>query len=530
MGGEKQVGRVAYKSEGVNEEDFASGLHMSVGVVHLPHLLHNKGVLEETSTAAMAKSLLAFRDDGREGEADSNEEVRNKVAASLKAELLAVVKADAYGHGAVRVSSFLSTSGVTDFAVAQVKEGIELRREKAVRVTDSILVFAPPVPSSLPLYHTYSLSAAVSSLFHAKAIVEAAERDHLLLRCHVCFDGGMGRVGARSISEIVAIVQELKSSENERKKRGGQDGEGWGVVMEGVFSHYPSADDPSCPQTHEQWRRNRRVLEEIEKVYSFPLLHFSNSAGSLLLSPLPFPTSTSFLSSFLPSAGTQQRRVLIRSGISLYGTLGSEEVAVNFPLLPCMQLFSTVTFVKVVNKGTKVSYGGTWVAKRRTGIATIAIGYADGYRRMLSYSSPSADSGGEDEGDNDDERRQRWKRGGRAYVGINGHSYAVVGRVCMDAIMVEIPLPADSSVSGGAEGSAADGAVEAERWEEDAAGEGVYTCGEIGGVKVGDRVALFSHDPADACPTLFDFAQLCQTITYEVTCALTNRVERVYRG
>lgn len=304
---------------------------------------------------------------------------RRKVAT---ADIMAVVKADAYGHGAPRVAAALSDAGVTWFAVAHVPEGIRLRKSG---IEGRILVLSAPLPEYVSLYPEYDLDINVTSREVAEYLTRGGEGP---FRAHIKIDTGMSRLGV-SCEEAESIVRLLDAAPN--------------VKIEGLWTHLATSDEEDPEFSLRQIELFRKTIEPFAD--SSARIHAANSAAALRL-----PESVRF------------PRVLMRIGIGLFGYCDPPGLAESVGLLPVMRLTSRVTQLKWVEAGTGVSYGRSWIASRRTQIATIGAGYADGYPRLLSN---------------------------RGQVSIRGENYPVVGTVCMDMFMVD--LGGDSDVSVGDE-------------------------------------------------------------------------------
>lgn len=282
--------------------------------------------------------------------------------------ILAVVKADAYGHGAVTISKHLIKNSVSMLGVAFASEGIELR-EAGVKAP--IVVFFDT--KNINAFLKYDLIPVVFDLVTAKNISIAASLKRKEVPIHIKVDTGMGRVGfdaKSSLSEIPKIAG-LKN-----------------IKIEGLMSHFSDADLKSKRFAHLQIKSFNNVVNILkDKGITFKYIHMANSAAVLTLPDSHFS--------------------MVRPGIMLYGYGCCE----NEKLRPVMSLRSKVLILKNVPKGTPISYSRTFVTKRRSIIATIPVGYADGYNRKLSN---------------------------KGRVIINGKLAPVAGRVCMDAFMVDV--------------------------------------------------------------------------------------------
>ncbi|MEM1044236.1 MAG: alanine racemase [Bacteroidota bacterium] len=311
--------------------------------------------------------------------------LRSMRALAGEAEVVGIVKANAYGHGVDLVAPVLREEGVGFFAVATVAEGIELR---SLGVTERILVFAAPLPEQLPAYAAHGLEATVSSVQVAEAAAALGEA----LRVHVKVDTGMGRIGLAP-GEVAEAMRLLRAAP--------------AVEVAGLWTHFATADEPDAAFARTQLGRFEAVLAEVGE--PLPPLHLANT-GALLQ---------------LPEA--MQRRAFVRAGGYLYGLPSSDFVAERADVRPVMRLVTRVVHVKTVAPGDTVSYGRTWTADAPTRIATLAVGYGDGYPRGLSN---------------------------RGEIGIGGQHYPVAGRVCMDMTMLDLGRP-----GGGASVAAGDEAV-----------------------------------------------------------------------
>ncbi len=295
------------------------------------------------------------------------------------ARLMVAVKANGYGHGAVEVSRVALASGADALGVARIEEGIELRR---AGIGASILIFGPTAGHWAPKLAAYGLTASVSSYEAARdlaAHVPAGKQ----IRVHAKIDTGMGRLGIvvqddppqAAVAEVgrIQTLQEL--------------------VLEGVFTHFASADSAAKEFARLQFRRFDRFLKFMEQSgLKVNLRHAANS-GAIIDMP-------------------ETHLDMVRAGISVYGLYPSDEVdRRRVELKPAMTLKSTIVHLKQVPAGFAVSYGSTWRSPKPTTIATVAVGYADGYSRALSNC-------------------------GRMLV--RGRVAPVVGRVCMDLTMLDV--------------------------------------------------------------------------------------------
>jgi alanine racemase len=344
-----------------------------------------------------------------------------------EAELMAVIKADAYGHGGCPVAQALHEAGVRHYGVARLSEGIHLREGGH---TGRILVLGAPSPSQLPRYAEHDLDLTVPSADVAAAVVRHA-RPSAPLRVHVNVDTGMGRLGLPP-DDVPALLSRLADAP--------------GVVLAGLWTHFATADAPGSTFAQTQLDRFRAVVDALD--VSVEHVHAANT-GALLTIGEP-------AHDFSPS--------LVRSGIALYGLAATPELNARLDLRPAMRLTARVTQVKTVAAGTPISYGAHWQAPRRTRIATLGVGYGDGYPRRCS---------------------------GRASVRIGEALRPIVGTICMDMCMVDLGPPDQAP------------ATRVER---------------------GDEALLFGPPG----PTVYDVARWSDTIPYEICCGVSPRVPRRY--
>lgn len=344
--------------------------------------------------------------------------------------VLAAVKANAYGHGLVEVARSIQARGTASWlGVALTAEAEALR---AAGVTLPVLKFTPTFVDDLAAAIAADLTLSVGS---AEAIDEAAEAARAAGRAvdvHLKVDTGMRRVGAEP-SDAVGLARRIRDSDSLR--------------LNGVFTHLPISDvHDGDPFTHAQLARFDDVVAGVEAaVGPVEWVHAANS-GAVLGHDLG-------------------RSTMVRPGIMIYGSYPDAATERTRPLRDVGTWVSRVSFVKRVAAGESVGYGRTWTAPRDTWVATVSVGYGDGYSRLLSS---------------------------RGRMLIDGVSYPVVGRVCMDQTMLDLG-PEES------------------------------------GVRVGDEVVLMGSS-GDERIGVEELATLMGTITYEVTCLIGARVPRVHMG
>lgn len=291
--------------------------------------------------------------------------------------LIVVAKADCYGHGALQTTSLLSLKEyVWGFAVATLDEAIVLRRGG---ITKPILVLGCIFPEQWIDALENNIRITVYTEELTKVLSDLAVKIGRKAYVHVKLDTGMGRIGFTPGKEGADKIEEISKLPN--------------IVVEGLYTHFSKADEGDKSYTMKQMEAYTWMKEELTgRGITFSYYHCCNSAGII----------------DLKGAGQN----LSRAGISTYGMYPSEEVhKENVDLKPALELISHVAFVKWVDEGEMISYGGTYVTKRRTKIATIPVGYGDGYPRSLSN---------------------------KGYMLIHGKKAPIIGRVCMDQCMVDV--------------------------------------------------------------------------------------------
>ncbi|HEQ71966.1 MAG TPA: alanine racemase [Spirochaetia bacterium] len=298
--------------------------------------------------------------------------VRTRVGDKVR--ICMAVKANAYGHGAVTIARTALSEGVYALGVATVGEGIELRE---VGLTARILLLSLPSPAEFSDLIRHDLSPFVADETTITLLEKGAAQRQKRVPVHLKVDTGMGRIGCRP-DEAPRLAARIHASS--------------GLTLAGVATHFPVSDRLDSPFTEEQIERFGSLVAAITRNgIDIPLVHAANS-GAIISHPR---------SSF----------DMVRPGIMLYGYAPSSEQAGLVPLSPVMELVTEISFIKRVPAGTGISYGLTFTTDRETCIATLPVGYGDGYSRLLSN---------------------------RGHVLIRGRSYPVVGRVCMDQTMVDL--------------------------------------------------------------------------------------------
>jgi len=303
--------------------------------------------------------------------------VRDLVGAKVK--VMAVVKSNAYGHGVKILAREAVLCGAEYLAVARVDEGCELRKEGIDRPT---LVFELAPEHQILQALENELDLTVATLSSAQRVNEAARRLQKKGRIHIKFDTGMGRLGPPFQEAASLIVETARLN--------------W-IDLVGVYSHFATSDEADQTYAHEQLNRFEDVLSALERAkIEVPLKHMANSGAIMTLPHSHFD--------------------MVRPGIMLYGFTPRKGMTVESRLKPVMSLRSCVSFMKTVKTGSSVSYGRRFIAGKETRIATVPIGYADGYARNLTNKS---------------------------FVLIRGKRYPVVGTVCMDHLMVDVGFDAN---------------------------------------------------------------------------------------
>lgn len=307
-------------------------------------------------------------------------EIRSAIAPSAK--LMCVIKADGYGHGAVPLAKESEAAGADWFAVSNLEEAQELR-EAGIQKPILILGFTPD--SDARLLAQMEISQAVLSESHARQLSSYAQEAGTRVRVHIAVDTGMTRIGLSAQNQ----TQALEAAAAARRIA-----ELPGLLLEGLFTHFAVADEAEAgaDYTKRQYQSFRLVADTLKGWgISIPFCHCSNSAGILDYPEMNFN--------------------LVRAGIILYGLQPSSKVRRPLDLRPLMELKSVVSMVKTVGSGVDVSYGRTYTTRGETKIATVPIGYADGYPRTLSNLGEML---------------------------VRGQRARIIGRVCMDQLMLDV--------------------------------------------------------------------------------------------
>lgn len=302
-------------------------------------------------------------------------EMRKNIAEDTK--MIAVVKADAYGHGAVPIAHLIENHDyIWGFAAATAEEAVHLRQ---AGITKPILILGIVFDEYFPELVQYDIRPAVCEYDEAKKLSDEAVLQNKTVHIHIALDTGMTRIGYADIPESVEEIKKIAELPN--------------LEIEGMFTHFARADEYDRSPAMVQLERYQDFSKRVEEVgVDIPLHHCSNSAGIIRV----------------PEANLS----IVRAGITIYGIYPSSEVERDIvKLAPVMELKSHITYVKDVPAGAAISYGGTYVADKKKRVATIPVGYADGYPRQLSN---------------------------KGWVLIHGKKAPILGRVCMDQFMADV--------------------------------------------------------------------------------------------
>jgi alanine racemase len=290
--------------------------------------------------------------------------------------IMGSVKADGYGHGSVPVAKTIEPY-VFGYAVATIDEGIILRRHG---INKTILILGVTHESRYEDLLRYDIRTAMFQYEKAKKLSDLALKQGKKAVVHLALDTGMSRIGMKADREHAKEAAAIAALE--------------GIEVEGLFTHFARADETDKSAYEEQYRRYKEFLGYLKELgVKIPIRHCSNSAG-------------------IVESLESNHMDMVRAGIAIYGMYPSDEVDHNsVKLTPAMEIKSCITYIKEIEAGTAVSYGGTFVADHTMKVATIPVGYGDGYVRSLS---------------------------GKGDVLIHGKRAAILGRICMDQFMVDV--------------------------------------------------------------------------------------------
>ena len=333
--------------------------------------------------------------------------------------VMAVIKADGYGHGAIPVAQKLENE-CDFFGIATLSEGLQLRQ---AGIKTPILVLSPMPGSVFELAVEQELRPTIFRYEDAVALSQAAQKLGKTARFHFAVDTGMSRIGFQATEADADICKKICDLP--------------GLYAEGLFSHFATADSDDLTKAYAQAEKFRAFDKMLkERGVEIPIRHMDNSAGIVNM---------------------QNHYEMVRAGIILYGMQPSEYVDIT-GLQPALSWYSWVAFIKTLEPGREIGYGGTFTTTKPTRVATIPVGYADGYRRSLSN---------------------------KFYVLIRGKTAPILGRVCMDQMIVDVT--------------------------------------DIPDAEVGDKVTLLGDTiTAEA------MGEAADSFNYETVCAISKRVSRYY--
>ncbi|HLG29031.1 MAG TPA: alanine racemase [Candidatus Brocadiales bacterium] len=306
--------------------------------------------------------------------------VCKKIGEDIK--ILAVVKADAYGHGAIETSRVLLKNGVELLGVAIPEEGIELRQ---AGINASIIILGSLLPEQLDSVVAFSLTPTICDRLIAKELSYRAQKLHRKLKIHIKVDTGMRRLGVWH-EDAVNFVKEIKHLNN--------------LEIEGIYTHLATSDEEDKGFAYEQIGLFINVLKQLDdQNIHIPLKHVANS-GAILDMPASYFN-------------------MVRPGLVLYGLYPSNSVSRSIRLQPAMTFKTRIAYIKDVQKGVTIGYGRTYKTSKPSRVATLPVGYVDGYSRSFSN---------------------------RGEVIVNGYRAPIIGRVCMDQCIIDVSAVPDVSI------------------------------------------------------------------------------------
>lgn len=343
--------------------------------------------------------------------------------------LMAVVKADAYGHGSKEIAQTAIDAGATYLAVAFLDEAIVLRK---AGFSIPILVFGYTSldTETIEAAIDHDITLTIYSREAVASIQEHVEKKKKVCRIHLKVDSGMNRIGVRTAAEALQIIASITSDY---------------LILEGIFTHFADADAFQSTFVYDQFNHFMEIVSSIQKEgYVIPLKHCCNTAATIA-----FP---------------EMHLDMVRVGIGIYGLYPEEHLRDKIELKPVMTFKTKPILIKEVPAGQSISYGRTYTTTKDSIIATIPVGYADGFSRALSN---------------------------KGHVTLNGHRAPIVGRVCMDQTMVDL------------------------------------TGIDPVAFNLNEEIVLFG-DPLANCISIGEVAKQMDTIHYEVACLIGARVPRIY--
>jgi alanine racemase len=339
--------------------------------------------------------------------------------------ILTIVKADAYGYGAVPMAKYLESRS-DFFGVAYMSEAMELRR---AGIQIPILILGHTPRSAYPELIRQKIRPAIFRLDDARALSEEAVRQGVITPIHFAIDTGMSRIGFQADEEGADLCAQVAKLP--------------GLHIEGLFSHYATADEADLRRAEAQGKRLDAFLELLkERKVEIPIVHMSNSAALMNFS---------------------KQYNMVRAGVVIHGIYPSSDTEpAKLPIRPALSWHSRITLLKTLPAGREIGYGGTYTTTKTTKVATVPVGYADGYRRQLS---------------------------GNFYVLIRGKRAPILGRVCMDQMLVDVT--------------------------------------DIPDIDINDKVVLVGRS-GDEVITMEQIAEAAGSFNYEFVCGISRRVPRIY--
>lgn len=358
--------------------------------------------------------------------------IKEKISEGTK--VLCVLKADAYGHGAEFLVKEYERLGADYYGVSNLDEALQLRKAGAKK---PILIFGYTPPEMAETLSKENVSQALFSLEYAKELYNSCKEKNVKVKVHLKIDTGMSRIGffCQNDEDINKSIKEIEKIKKDMPL----------LDIEGMFTHFSVSDDVTNNRNYTIYQFNnfKKVISGLEKSgIKVPLKHCCNSGGII-----SFP---------------EMQLDMVRAGIILYGLYPSKETEGKIDLKPAMELKAVVSQVKEIPENTSLSYGRTFVSGDKMKIASVTIGYADGY--SLKFSN-------------------------NAELLVKGKRAKIVGRVCMDQLMIDVT--------------------------------------NIEGVKSGDEVTVFGCDGTEKI-SVDEMAEKIGTINYEIVCLIGKRVPRIY--